>query len=143
MIRYYDDFMKDAKYGCILLLKRLFSNSNKSFHLDKELWTYGDYMAICKNSYESNTIFFKKEKCLPIVKNILDDTSKNIIIYETTLDSLKCLYPFYESGSVLNKLFERYIGNNIIIPYNIEDRKKLYPLAFEELKDYMKDYEKK
>jgi hypothetical protein len=46
------------------------------------------------------------------------------------------------SGRILNQLFEKYIGNNVIIPYDIEERKKLYPLAFEELKDYMKDYEK-
>lgn len=47
-----------------------------------------------------------------------------------------------EGTEILNGLLQYYFGDNIIIPYDIEERKKLYPLAFEELKDYMKDYEK-
>jgi len=49
----------------------------------------------------------------------------------------------YKGGEILNQLFEKYIGDNVIIPYDIEERKKLYPRAFGELKGYMKDYEKK
>jgi hypothetical protein len=39
-----------------------------------------------------------------------------------------------------NDLLERYIGNNVVIPYAIEDRKVMYPKAFEELEQYMRKY---
>jgi len=47
-----------------------------------------------------------------------------------------------KGGTILDKLFEKYFDKNFIIPYNMNERKELYPLAFEELKDYIKDYEK-
>ena len=40
-------------------------------------------------------------------------------------------------GEVLNGLLKKYIKDNYIIPYDIEERKKLYPEAFEELKEFM------
>ena len=45
-----------------------------------------------------------------------------------------------KGGDILNQLLDEYIGNNVIIPYDMEKRKKLYPLAFDKLKNYMKDY---
>ena len=42
---------------------------------------------------------------------------------------------------ILNDLLRRYFGEeDVMIPYDLEDRKKKFPLAFEELGDYMKDY---
>jgi len=41
---------------------------------------------------------------------------------------------------VVDKLMERYLGDNVVIPYSIEERKALYPLAFEELEYYMQKY---
>jgi len=43
----------------------------------------------------------------------------------------------YEGDSVLNNLLERYLGNDVIIPFSMEERKKKYPLAFKELKIQM------
>lgn len=42
-------------------------------------------------------------------------------------------------GDILNELLKRYIGKNIVIPYEAEDRFKLYPLAFKELEGYMSE----
>ena len=56
----------------------------------------------------------------------------------TDLDQL----PTRKSGEILNNLLEAYIGPNVIIPYDIEQREKFYPLAFEELKEYCKKYRK-
>ena len=47
-----------------------------------------------------------------------------------------------EAGEILSKLLEKYIGKNVVIPYDTNQREKLYPLAFNELKDYMKKYQK-
>lgn len=41
---------------------------------------------------------------------------------------------------ILNNLLDRYLGKDMIIPYNIEDRIKKFPLAFEELGRYMHKY---
>lgn len=44
-------------------------------------------------------------------------------------------------GGILDDLLRRYFGEeDVMIPYDLEDRKKKFPLAFEELGDYMKDY---
>jgi hypothetical protein len=42
--------------------------------------------------------------------------------------------------SAIDRLLERYLEDNVIIPYSIEERKKLYPLAFKELSEHMKRY---
>lgn len=57
-------------------------------------------------------------------------------LQEIALSNLDIL----RGGEILDNLFLRYFGSNFIIPYNIEDRKKMYPLAFEELENYLKDY---
>lgn len=46
-----------------------------------------------------------------------------------------------EEGDIdFNNLLKRYLGDNVIIPYSREERKKKYPLAFKELERYMKKY---
>ncbi len=70
----------------------------------------------------TNTKFLSNIKSIHETSNINIDTEKG--------------------GEILNQLFEKYIGDNIIIPYDMEERKKLYSLAFTELNDYMMDYEK-
>lgn len=44
---------------------------------------------------------------------------------------------YLKSGEILKGLLAQYIGDKVIIPYDIEQRKKLYPHAFEELADYI------
>jgi molecular chaperone HtpG len=46
----------------------------------------------------------------------------------------------YEGDTVLNGLLERYLGDDVIIPFSVSERKKKYPLAFQELSRYMKKY---
>lgn len=41
---------------------------------------------------------------------------------------------------VFNRLLEKYLGDDVIIPYDLEERKKKYPLAFQELERYMRKY---
>lgn len=60
------------------------------------------------------------------------------------LDSIESIqeisFDFFYSvgGKILNGLLKEYIGDNVIIPYDIEKRKKLYKKAFEELHMFMK-----
>lgn len=46
----------------------------------------------------------------------------------------------YSGDPILNRLLEKYIGDNVIIPFSLEERKRKYPLAFLELERYMKKY---
>jgi molecular chaperone HtpG len=43
--------------------------------------------------------------------------------------------------AVLDKLLEKYLGKDVLIPYSMEERKKKFPYAFRELDRYMKKYE--
>lgn len=43
---------------------------------------------------------------------------------------------------ILNKLFDKYFGNSILIPYDMEQRKNLFNDAFNDLEPYMRKYEK-
>lgn len=46
-----------------------------------------------------------------------------------------------DEGDVdFNNLLKKYLGDDVIIPYSREERKKKYPLAFKELERYMKKY---
>lgn len=45
-----------------------------------------------------------------------------------------------EGDPLLDKLLEKYIGDDVVIPYNIEMRKQKYPVAFTELERYMRKY---
>jgi len=48
-----------------------------------------------------------------------------------------CPYP---GDKVLNDLLEKYLGDDVIIPFTIEERKQKFPLAFKELKNEMRKY---
>ena len=43
------------------------------------------------------------------------------------------------SDDIMFGIVKRYIPSNTFIPYDLEERKKLFPKAFEELKEYMND----
>lgn len=45
-----------------------------------------------------------------------------------------------EGEELLNELLSKYIGDDVVIPYSLEERKKKYPLAFKELERYMQKY---
>lgn len=59
--------------------------------------------------------------------------SQSISIQEIT-------YHFFngiKSGKILHELFEKYIKDNYIIPYDVDIRRQLYPEAFKDLEKYM------
>jgi hypothetical protein len=41
---------------------------------------------------------------------------------------------------LLGKLLSYYLGDDLLIPYNFEDREKKFPQAFKELEPYMREY---
>ena len=99
------------------------------------------------SSWISNKCEVKFEKngftCLELDKprptlfsdDFLNTNAKNIHFareYEITCP--------YEGDPLFNELLERYIGDDVIIPYSIEERKEKYPLAFDDLEKYMKKY---
>lgn len=73
-----------------------------------------------------------------ITDNFLNEYSKDIHFIREY--AIQCLY---EGDSILDNLLKKYIGEDVIIPFDIEDRKKKFPLAFQELEPYMKKYLKK
>ena len=53
-----------------------------------------------------------------------------------------CVQCIYDGDPMLDELLERYLGDDVVIPFSIEERKKKYPLLFAELGDYMEKYNK-
>ena len=129
--------------GCILLSQKIYNsflNNNyphqwSKYHFQME-WKNKKYIVFNLKHYKRKTNFFEEKICT----SMLQKMGENI----QSIQEIPFTYFNYrKSGKILNQLFEKYIGDNVIIPYDMEERKKLYPLAFEELKDYMKDYESK
>jgi molecular chaperone HtpG len=50
------------------------------------------------------------------------------------------LYCLNAGDKHFNSLLDRYIGGDVIIPFSLEDRKRKFPRAFEELASYMKKF---
>jgi molecular chaperone HtpG len=73
-----------------------------------------------------------------ITENFLKTNSERINFIREY--QLEC---FNEGDEIFNSLLAKYLGEDVIIPYLIEERKKKYPLAFVELDRYMKKYSKK
>ena len=49
----------------------------------------------------------------------------------------------FEGDPTLDNLLERYIGDDVLIPFAMQERKKKFPFAFKELKPYMEKYKKR
>ncbi|MDG0809213.1 hypothetical protein [Cohnella rhizosphaerae] len=45
-----------------------------------------------------------------------------------------------EYKDYIQELLDCYIGRNVVIPYDLEERRKKYPKAFNELESYMHKY---
>lgn len=131
-----------GKYGFVVTTKR-FESLFGSY--DSRI---ADFARALKKSGEvrysdSSFVFFatniNEYESEAIIKLFDDDFLRTqSVIRMTDLDQL----PTHKSGEILNNLLEAYIGPNVIIPYDIEQREKFYPLAFEELKEYCKKYRK-
>lgn len=96
-------------------------------------WENDKFSAYSMNDFKSQISLFIQNE-FSVIMNQIDSNIQSIQEVPITYLNVK------KGGVVLNQLFEKYLGDNVIIPYDIEERKKLYPQAFEELKDYMKDY---
>jgi molecular chaperone HtpG len=92
----------------------------------------------CKFQYEKNGFtclnLDNPEESL-ITEDFLNKNSSNLHF----IREYKINCPF-DGDEILNKLLEKYIGNDVIIPFSLEERRKKYPLAFLELERYMKKY---
>jgi hypothetical protein len=122
----------------------LFENSDKLIIYFQQ--TYEDYVKDTENY-----LVYKNKYCGKRMwdLNILEKRIVNLLnkdINELSDGVIEVLrYPFNLSsriteGRTLNELFEKYFGSNFIIPYDMDERKKIFQTAFEELQDYMKDY---
>jgi molecular chaperone HtpG len=109
-------------------------------NLYKIKWIDENYFIVANklnttNKIQSNTLDINR--WLSIIQKMKD---KVILIEEIPLQYVE---PYtHRGGKILNDLFEEYLGSDVVIPYDMEKRIEKYPKAFNELKDYMKDYEK-
>lgn len=101
-----------------------------------KIWESANYVAYTMNGFQSQLALFQEKE----FSKMADRVDKNIqSIQELPMSYLE--ERAKKAGGILEGLLEKYIGNNVVIPYDMEERKRLYPLAFEELKEYMKFYE--
>lgn len=73
-------------------------------------------------------------------KDIFTNIAKlNPIIFENISRIEESEFSIFNKtgGKILNSILQKYIGDNVIIPYDINKRKIIYNLAFEELGDYV------
>ena len=97
-------------------------------------WQNDKFVAYTMNNFQSQLTLFNENE----FSKIIDQIDNNVLaIQEIPIKYL----PVKRGGIILNQLLETYIGDNIIIPYDMEERRKLYEDAFSDLQDYMKDYE--
>ena len=50
---------------------------------------------------------------------------------------------FNNGNEIFDSILQKYLGDDVVIPYSIQERKEKYPLAFDELNRYMKKYLRK
>jgi hypothetical protein len=134
----HNDYVVSEDCLALLLVKALDCEVFPYLHQSKGkvIWENDDYLFFNHKQRKKTIDFFGEDNIGAIMKKMKSSIES---IEEISLKHFK--KNAKKSGTILNQLFEQYFGDNIIIPYNMEERKKLYPLAFEELKDYMKDYE--
>lgn len=105
----------------------------------KEINIQNGYSFIINPMYKENFEEIKRfvDFCFFKRKKLINKETFEIVLYDLSKIQIgKC-------DSVLNDLLRRYFGeDDVMIPYDLEDRKKKFPLAFKELGDYMKDYMK-
>lgn len=86
--------------------------------------------------YRFDSLFLHPEDTIPVVETDLDP-KRFPIVAEYWIETENSL----ENNYFLNMLSE-YLGDNIWIPYDMEERKKKFPNAFEQLAYYIECFEK-
>lgn len=130
--------------GYIYLPKEKYNNLFNTNKKRIPFWVkYSHKVERKTEEYIVYSAFNYKKKSNILDKEILDSIIINLgkevqSIQEVPINIL----PKVRGGKILNGLFNKYFGNNFIIPYDMKERKQLYKEAFDDLKDYMKDYEK-
>ena len=127
--------LREINYSTKVNLSR-FWGERESFEKVKDKIQKGFY----KMTEEQNTEAFfcrydKKDlkSSVPFKEEQLDPKIYSIIAeYEIKIDNLL-------KNNVMLDVIEEYLGDDIWIPYKFEDRKKKFPKAFDELKNYMDD----
>lgn len=106
--------------------KRITKLAIKQHHV---LFEKDDFILYSIYGFNKNATFLIEENM-----GFINSLDKNIgSIQELPYSILKSL----ESGEILHDLLTKYIGDEVIIPYDLEERKQKYPKAFEELAVYM------
>ncbi len=73
----------------------------------------------------------------PILLKGVKKVDKELLNKSISIQEITCMPYKTKEGNLLNELFKKYIKNHFIIPYAIENRKKLYKEAFKELSQYL------
>jgi hypothetical protein len=145
----------DEAGGCFLLPKEkydnLFNDNKKRIpryikNNHKLVLRNGEYVIYNYNEYTKRTNVLEKIIDGSIKINFeggIQSVQELPLMFLTSKKVNEWQYLCSKGGNILNKLFQTYFGDNIIIPYDMSERKKLYKKAFEDLGDYMKSYEKK
>lgn len=139
-------------YGCRRGIKCSFIDMNSEMKSEVMGWIQAecDEMKIIQEKDFSRRYFFmtnpvyeeRFEYMREFVNCYLDERRKYfnkegfaVILYDLSK------IPLTWSYGILDRLLKKYFGEeDVIIPYDLEERKKKFPLAFEELKDYIEDY---
>lgn len=139
-LTYSEDYVAPKTYGANILLrsdiyKNLFlSDKNRitktAKNTHKKLSENENYTSYLYNSVES-----------PVVEDYRHFFERNNDPYSfgSSIQSIQHVTNFpreVNGGEILNSLFEKYFGENILIPYDMGLRKQIYSNAFDDLKDY-------
>ncbi len=128
--------------GTILLYKEKYNELFNTNIRRIQVWAKNAHKILWQNeNFVCYSIYDHRSKA-----NIInEDICQEIFADDKYIQSIQEI-PFqyinsheYKCGQILNNLFKEYLGDNIIIPYDIEERTKVYSKAFEDLREYMKD----
>jgi len=121
--------------GCTLTTKEKYNRIK--YDLDKVThkikWERtGDYIFFNIENYKNRSNFFDDQDiCISVMNNLGNN------VWAIRELPFSCI-PELKGEEILNKLFEKYFGDNYIIPYDMTEREERYKKAFYELEDYMK-----
>ncbi|MBC8151813.1 MAG: ATP-binding protein, partial [Bacteroidetes bacterium] len=109
-------------------LRSRFLSDHKLFSSDS-VWTTIDY-----NFTADNIFNIKKISPHDCIHSIIQFPGATLPYFRTDANGTGL--------NILNNLFEKYFTANILIPYDMEQRKVLFKDAFNDLEPYMRKYEK-
>ena len=123
---------------CILIRSELYKGLFKSSRRALPKWIH-DNFSLCYEGLNLIAIsnLEKPDKYNELFEYLDSHKISGLIAFELPHASVIVSRTNY---SIFDNLFERYFGDNRIIPYDIEDKKLKFELAFVELKEYIEKY---